>query len=77
VLLTEYNAKHQRKLDRRDARAEGRIEGRAEGRLQGYTEANAKIIKTMLRKGKTPEEIRDLLDYSMEEIEQVELKLKQ
>jgi predicted transposase YdaD len=64
VLLTEYNAKHQRKLDRRDARAEGRMQGRAE--------VTAEIIERMLRKGKTPEEIHDLLDYSMEEIEQVE-----
>jgi hypothetical protein len=31
VLLTEYNAKHQRKLDQRDAREEGREEGRTEG----------------------------------------------
>ena len=29
MLLTEYNAKYQRKLDRRDARAEGLAEGTA------------------------------------------------
>jgi hypothetical protein len=48
------------------------MQGRTEGRMQGYAEANAKIIERMLRKGKTPEEIQDLLDCSMEEIEQVE-----
>jgi superfamily II helicase len=60
VLLTEYNAKHQRKLDRRDARAEGRLEERSEA------------IERLLHKGKSPEEIQDLLDYPMEEILRVE-----
>jgi flagellar biosynthesis/type III secretory pathway protein FliH len=95
VLLTEYNAKHQRKLDRRDAREEGLAEGRAsgiaegrasglaEGRASGLAEgratglldgekaANTKVILHLLAKGKTPEEIHELLDYSMEEIERV------
>jgi hypothetical protein len=60
VLLTEYNAKHQRKLDRRDARAEGRLEERSEA------------IERLLHKGKSSEEIQDLLDYPMEEILRVE-----
>jgi predicted transposase YdaD len=68
VLLTEYNAKHQRKLDRRDARAEGRAEGLTEGLSRGRAES----IERMLRKGKSPEEIHDLLDYPMEEILRVE-----
>jgi hypothetical protein len=79
VLLTEYNAKHQRKLDRRDAREEGLAEGRAsgiaEGRAIGLLDdenaANTKVILHLLEKGKTPEEIHELLDYSMEEIERV------
>jgi predicted transposase YdaD len=76
VLLTEYNAKHQRKLDRRDARAEGRAEGLTEGlsrgRSEGRTEGRAESIERLLRKGKTPEEIHELLDYPMEEILRVE-----
>jgi predicted transposase YdaD len=76
VLLTEYNAKHQRKLDRRDARAEGHAEGILEGRAEGLTEGlsrgRAESIERMLRKGKSPEEIQDLLDYPMEEILRVE-----
>lgn len=32
MLLTEYDAKKQRKMDIRDAKAEGRTEGMAEGR---------------------------------------------
>jgi hypothetical protein len=92
VLLTEYNAKHQRKLDRRDARAEGRLEGRAEGlneglsrgrseglneglsrgRSEGLSRGRAESIERLLRKGKTPEEIHELLDYPLEEILRVE-----
>jgi predicted transposase YdaD len=75
VLLTEYNAKHQRKLDRRDAREEGLAEGLAKGHasglLDGEKAANTKVILHLLAKGKTPEEIRDLLDYSIDEIERV------
>jgi predicted transposase YdaD len=69
--MTTYTASILRK-GREQGRTEGREQGRTEGREQGYAEANAKIIERMLRKGKTPEEIHDLLDYSMEEIEQVE-----
>jgi hypothetical protein len=76
VLLTEYNAKHQRKLDRRDARAEGRAEGLTEGLSEGMSEGlsrgRAESIERLLRKGKTPEEVHELLDYPMEEIQRVE-----
>jgi predicted transposase YdaD len=80
VLLTEYNAKHQRKLDRRDARAEGRAEGlseglsrgRSEGLSSGRSEERSEAIERLLRKGKSPEEIHELLDYPMEEILRVE-----
>jgi predicted transposase YdaD len=60
VLLTEYNAKHQRKLDRRDARAEGRLEGREE------------VIERMLQKGRTPEEIADFCGYDIEMVRDIE-----
>jgi predicted transposase YdaD len=76
VLLTEYNAKHQRKLDRRDARAEGRTEGLNEGLSRGLSrgrsEERAESIERLLHKGKSPEEIHELLDYPMEEILRVE-----
>jgi predicted transposase YdaD len=75
VLLTEYNAKHQRKLDRRDARAEGRAEGLTEGISRGRSEGRAESIERLLRKGKSPEEIHDLLDYPMEDILRVEREL--
>jgi hypothetical protein len=64
VLLTEYNAKHQRKLDRRDARAEGRTEGRIQGRTE--------MIEQMLVSGKTPEEISAFTGIPLGEIKAVE-----
>ena len=51
VLLTEYDAKKQRKMDMRDAReegrAEGRLEGRNEGRLEGHAEAQEQLFRLM------------------------------
>jgi predicted transposase YdaD len=43
---------------------------------EGISQANADTITRMLKKGKTPQEIHDLLDYPMEEIEQVTRKLQ-
>jgi hypothetical protein len=43
---------------------------------QGISQANADTITRMLKKGKTPQEIHDLLDYPMEEIEQVTRNLQ-
>jgi hypothetical protein len=72
VLLTEYNAKHQRKLDRRDARAEGRTEGRIQGRAQG----RAEMIEQMLISGKTPEEISSFTGVPLSEIKAVEKSVR-
>jgi hypothetical protein len=72
VLLTEYNAKHQRKLDRRDAKAEGRAEGRIEGRLQGRAEGRIEMIEQMLVSGKKPEEISTFTGIPLSEIKAVE-----
>lgn len=67
VLLTEFNAKKQREMDRRDAREEGRIEGNAEGR-------EAEIIEFVIKKvkrGQTLEQIADMLEKSPEKIEDI------
>jgi predicted transposase YdaD len=68
VLLTEYNAKHQRKLDRRDARAEGRAEGLTEGLSRGRAES----IERMLQRGRTPEEIAEFCGYDIEMVRDIE-----
>jgi hypothetical protein len=63
-----------------DGRAEGFIDGRAEGfidgRAEGLAAGHADSIRTLLRKGKSPAEIHDLLDYPMEEIAEVSKKLQ-
>jgi predicted transposase YdaD len=51
---------------------QGRAEGRTEGRTEGLAEGRAESIERLLRKGKSPEEVHDLLDYPMEEILRVE-----
>jgi predicted transposase YdaD len=76
VLLTEYNAKHQRKLDRRDARAEGRAEGHAEGLTEGLSrgrsEGRTESIEHMLQRGRTPEEIAEFCGYDIEMVKDIE-----
>jgi flagellar biosynthesis/type III secretory pathway protein FliH len=50
----------------------GLDQGRAEGRTEGLAEGRAESIGRLLRKGKTPEEVHELLDYPMKEILRVE-----
>jgi hypothetical protein len=60
VCLTEYNEEVFVNGIREDGRAEERTSS----------------IRTLLRKGKSPAEIHDLLDYPMEEIVEVSKKLQ-
>jgi predicted transposase YdaD len=64
VCLTEYNEE----VFVNGIREDGRADGRAEERTSS--------IRTLLRKGKSPAEIHDLLDYPMEEIVEVSKKLQ-
>jgi hypothetical protein len=68
VCLTEYNEEVFVNGIREDGRAEGFEDGLAAGRVNS--------IRTLLRKGKSPAEIHDLLDYPMEEIVEVSKKLQ-
>jgi predicted transposase YdaD len=47
-------------------------QGRTEGLNEGLSRGRAESIERLLRKGKSPEEIHELLDYPMEEILRVE-----
>jgi len=62
VLLTEYDAKKQRKMDMRDAREmgieEGLVRGRVEGRMEGRGEGQAQILQLMARMKDAGEESR-------------------
>ena len=63
MLLTEFNAKKQREMDRRDAREEGNAEGR-----------EAEIIEFVIKKvkrGQTLEQIADILEKDPEKIEAI------
>lgn len=51
VLLAEYDAKKQRKMDMRDAREEGRKEGRNEGRNEGRLEKARDTARNLYEKG--------------------------
>jgi hypothetical protein len=52
--------------------AEAMAEGRAAGEVSGRSKGRAESIERLLRKGKTPEEIHELLDYPLEGILRVE-----
>jgi hypothetical protein len=73
VLLTEYNAKHQRKLDQRDAKEEGLIEGRIEGRIEGLKrgELIGKVRIYAYEMHLNPEEIAQKVDLDIETIEEI------
>ena len=47
-------------------------EGRIEGRIEGRTEGRDEMIITLLKKGKSPEEISDLTDIPLEHVRSVE-----
>ena len=56
--------------------AEGLAEGRAKGRAEGRAEGRKVIIRTMLTKGLSPEEIASYTDATDEEIDQVRKEME-
>ena len=50
------------------ARREGEAKGRAEGRAEGEEKKEAEIIIRMYKKGKSPEQISDDLEISIERV---------
>ena len=60
-----------------DARAEGREEGREEGIEKGRAIRDAEKIESMLRRGKTVEEIVEFCEYSYEQVKKVEDRIFQ
>ena len=65
--LYEYNKNGHMKV----VREEGREEGLEQGLEQGRIQERADVISKMLDKGNSPEEIVDLLGYSIEEVQKV------
>jgi hypothetical protein len=72
VCMTEYNEE----VFVNGMLEAGRQEGLKAGWQEGLQTGRADSIRTLLRKGKSPTEIHDLLDYPMEEIVEVSKKLK-
>ena len=52
-----------------------RAESRAESRAEGRAEERRSMIRRMLSKDKTPEEIADLCGYDLAEVEAVEKEM--
>lgn len=52
-----------------EGHAEGRAEGRAEGLAEGRAEERTLLIKRMISRGRSKEEIADMLGLSLEEID--------
>ncbi len=63
VFLTEFDAKKQRELDRRDAREEGREEGRQESQIV--------LLIKKIKKGQNLDQIADALETSPEELKEM------
>ncbi len=51
---------------------QGMKKGLKQGITQGIEQEKVDIIKTLLKKNMTPEEIADLLDYDIEKVREVE-----
>ena len=70
-MMWEEKIFYEKRDAKEEGRAEGLIEGRAEGRAYALAEERNRIINTMLAKGKSEEEIAELLDLSIEEVRAV------
>ncbi len=83
MLLTEYNEKKVMAWLKKEAREEGRLEGQREGRIEGRQEGriegrqeggNQKVISQVRKKaarGKSPEEIAEMLEEDVSRIRKI------
>ena len=56
-------------------RTQGLEQGIAQGRTQGLEQGIAKSVRALLHKGKTVEEIADLLDLTVEYVRGIQEKI--
>ena len=71
MLLTEFNQKKHDKNMWQEGYSEGRESGYSEGRESGYSEGREGLIVMMIKRGKTPEEIADLIGEDVEVINNI------
>ncbi len=67
-MTTEQDIRNQIEYGRFEGLEEGLVKGEAKGRKEGREEGIGKIIRTMLGKGMTSEEISRLTDIAIEDI---------
>lgn len=67
-MTTEQDIRNQIEYSRYEGHKEGREKGREEGRQEGEKEGIGKMVRTMLGKGMTAEDISELTDISVEDI---------
>ena len=71
MLLTEFDEEKDWAIIAKGYKEIGYEEGIEEGRKEGIKEGTKNLIKIMLSKGKTKEEILELIDISDEEYEKL------
>ena len=54
--------------ERKEGKEEGRAEGLFEGLQKGRQEREIELIQSLSKKGKSPEEIAELLDLGLEHV---------
>ena len=57
--------------ERKDAFEQGEARGRAKGRAEGRTDEQTKIVKRMLARGLSLEEISDMIDVGLDEVKKL------
>ncbi|ANU52742.1 Rpn family recombination-promoting nuclease/putative transposase [Acutalibacter muris] len=57
--------------ERKDAFEQGEARGRAKGRAEGRTDEQIKIVKRMLARGLSLEEISDMIDVGLDEVKKL------
>ncbi|MBP3238273.1 MAG: hypothetical protein J6M24_04160 [Lachnospiraceae bacterium] len=68
MCLREYSEEEIKEMFREDGIEEGFEQGMEQGLEQGLAEATKRYVVLLLNKGKTTEEIHDLLDIPLEEV---------
>jgi predicted transposase/invertase (TIGR01784 family) len=66
-MTTERDLRNQMAYARKEAIAEGLAEGRAEGRAEGISF----VIRQMIAKGMSPQQIADIVEMPIEEIQAI------
>ena len=70
-MTTERDLRNQMDYAKQEGIQEGRAEGLAEGRAEGLAEGINIVIRQMIAKGMTVQQVADIVDMSVEEIEAI------